>query len=611
MIPKIIHYCWVGGNPKPQSVLYCIESWRRLCPDYEIREWNESNYDFTKNEYMKQAYEAKKWGFVPDYARLDIIYQYGGIYLDTDVEVVHPLDDLLGNDCFFGFENTGDGEYFVNCGHGFGAVSHHEAVRSIRDVYEHISFIDENETLNLLPSPHYVTQSLRLLGLKQENCDQSLPGVQVYASDVLCPKNFRTGMIHRTNRTVSIHHFTASWVDEKIKAEMVHQQMIKKRFGNYLGGHILLAESVAQKYSPLEMVTILPGRLAKKAKQKIISVMETVPYYVSLIRAMLSCVGTEKAVLLDTSMESDNTGDGIIMENCIAQLSDCLCVEELDHVPTHRFPTLEERQLLSKAGKKILCGTNILSGHIRQYGLWKLNKDVAPYRNTVLMGVGFDSSNLDFDRYTKWLMRTILDKKLMHSVRDSFSEAMLQSMGIKNVLNTGCPTMWNLTPNHCAKIPCEKASNVVCTVTDYNRDIKNDKAMLDILIENYNVVYLWLQGKNDLMYIRELGYEDKVELIESTLEAYDSVLETDDLDYVGTRLHAGIRALCKGHRSLIVSIDNRAECISADTGLPIIRRADVVFALCNRVNGSLSTNIVMPWENIICWREQFNKRKTL
>ena len=87
-IPKIIHYCWVGGKPKPQSVLYCIESWKRCCPDYEIREWNESNYDFTKNEYMRQAYEAKKWGFVPDYARLDIIYEYGGIYLDTDVEML-------------------------------------------------------------------------------------------------------------------------------------------------------------------------------------------------------------------------------------------------------------------------------------------------------------------------------------------------------------------------------------------------------------------------------------------------------------------------------------------------------------------------------------------
>ena len=120
-IPKIIHYCWVGGSPKPQSVLYCIESWKRNCPDYEIREWNETNYDFTKNKYMQQAYEAQKWGFVPDYARLDIIYEYGGIYLDTDVEMVRNFDELLSRSSFFGFEDTGEGSFFVACGLGFGA----------------------------------------------------------------------------------------------------------------------------------------------------------------------------------------------------------------------------------------------------------------------------------------------------------------------------------------------------------------------------------------------------------------------------------------------------------------------------------------------------------
>ena len=269
-IPKIIHYCWVGGNPKPQSVLYCIESWKRCCPDYEIREWNEANYDFTKNEYMRQAYEAKKWGFVPDYARLDIVYEHGGIYLDTDVEMVRSFDHLLENECFFGFEDTGDGEYFVNCGHGFGAVPHHEVIKGARDLYAHLSFTNADGSLNLLASPYYTTQSLRQLGLVQENRDQVLPSVQVYASDVLCPKNFRTGKLRQTARTVSIHHFTASWVDEKIKAEMAHQQKIRNQFGNRLGRYILVAESVVQKYSPKDMVTKLPFRLAKKAKGKLI-----------------------------------------------------------------------------------------------------------------------------------------------------------------------------------------------------------------------------------------------------------------------------------------------------------------------------------------------------
>ena len=603
-IPKIIHYCWVGGNPKPQSVLYCIESWKRCCPDYEIREWNETNYDFTKNEYMRQAYEAKKWGFVPDYARLDIVYEHGGIYLDTDVEMVRSFDHLLENECFFGFEDTGDGKNYVNCGHGFGAVPFHDAVRDARDLYEHLSFTNADGSLNLLASPYYTTQALRQMGLVQENRDQQLPGVQVYASDVLCPKNFRTGKVTKTIRTVSIHHFTASWVDEKIKAEMAHQQKIKNRFGNRLGGYILYAESVVQKYSLADMVTKLPVRLAKKAKNRVILPKDAAPYYAGLVQAKLRPAGNGGTILLDTSMDSDNAGDGIIMENCLLQLSDCMEVTGLGHVPTHRFPTEEEKARLSAAGRKILCGTNILSGRMRHYGLWKLEADVSPYRNTILMGVGFDSKNQAYDAYTKQMLRTILSANGIHSVRDSFSEKMLKSMGIQNVLNTGCPTMWGLTPEHCAAIPAEKSSSVICTLTDYCRDEANDKAMLDILLASYDRVFFWLQGRDDLADIRELGYENKLTLIPGTLADYDAVLAREDLDYVGTRLHAGIRALRKGRRSLIVSVDNRAECIGADTGLPTIRREDIPFALKDRLEAEFETKINLPWENIRKWKEQ-------
>lgn len=604
-IPKIIHYCWVGGNPKPQSVLYCIESWKRCCPDYEIREWNETNYDFTKNEYMRQAYEAKKWGFVPDYARLDIVYEHGGIYLDTDVEMVRSFDDLLEHESFFGFEDTGDGEHYVNCGHGFGAVPHHDVVKSARDMYAQLSFVNEDGTLNLLASPYYTTQALRLHGLLQENRDQSLPGVQIFASDVLCPKNFRTGKLTKTPRTVSIHHFTASWVDEKIKQEAAHQQTIKNRFGSRLGGYILLAESVVQKYNFRDMVTKLPGRAVKKVKGKLIQAKDAAPYYLELVRANADRPASGGTVILDTAMDSDNCGDHIIMENCMLQLGRCMDTEGMEHVPTHRFPSEEELHLLKSAGRKLLCGTNILSGRMRTYGLWKLSPRIAPYCQTVLMGVGFDSKAESFDRYTQWMLQTILAKDGIHSVRDSFSEKKLRAMGIQNVLNTGCPTMWDLTPEHCAAIPHEKARNVVCTVTDYIRDGKNDSAMLDILLESYDHVYLWLQGREDPDYIRELGYGDRVTLIPGTLADYDAVLAQEDLDYVGTRLHAGIRALRKGRRSLIVSVDNRAECIGADTGLPTIRREDIPFALRDRLDAEYETKIDLPWENIRRWKGQF------
>lgn len=609
-IPKIIHFCWVGGNPKPQSVLYCIESWKRLCPDYEIREWNETNYDFTKNEYMRQAYEAKKWGFVPDYARLDIVYTYGGIYFDTDVELLQSLDGLLDREGFMGFENTGDGEFFVNCGHGFGAVPHNEVIRQARDLYDQISFLNEDGTPNLLASPYFTTQSLRQIGLKQENRDQQLPGMTVYASDVLCPKNFRTGKVKRTSRTVSIHHFTASWVDEKIRAEMAHQQKVKNIFGTKLGPYVLYAESVFEKYSPTEMITKVPARAARKAKGKLIAAKDAAPYYQGLAAAKMAHPGTAAPVLLDTSMDSDNCGDGIIMENCMLQLSDCLDVAALRHIPTHRLPTEEEKQQLRTSGKKILCGTNILSGHMRSYGLWRLGAEVSPYRETILMGVGFDSKDESFDGYTRQLLRTVLSRDGYHSVRDSFSEQKLKSMGISNVLNTGCPTMWKLTPERCAAIPAGKATNVICTVTDYCRDKVNDKAMLDILLDNYEKVYLWLQGRDDLAYIQELGYQDKLILVPSTLADYDTVLKQADLDYVGTRLHAGIRALSKGHRSLIISIDNRAECIGDDTGLPVLRREDILIVLKDRLSGTIETQISLPWENIRAFKKQFKKLRT-
>lgn len=552
---------------------------------------------------MRQAYEAKKWGFVPDYARLDIVYTHGGIYFDTDVELLQSLDALLNQDGFMGFENTGDGEFFVNCGHGFGAVPHNEVIRQARDLYDQVSFLKEDGTPNLLASPYYTTQSLRQIGLKQENQDQQLPGMMVYASDVLCPKNFRTGKVSRTSRTVSIHHFTASWVDEKIKAEMAHQQKVKNVFGAKLGHYVLYAESVFEKYSPAEMITKMPARAAQKAKSKLIAAKDAEPYYQGLAAARIARPGTAAPVLLDTYMDSDNCGDGIIMENCMLQLSDCMDVAALQHIPTHRLPTEEEKQQLRASRKKILCGTNILSGHMRSYGLWRLGADVSPYRETILMGVGFDSRDDYFDGYTRQLLRTILARDGYHSVRDSFSEQKLKSMGIPNVLNTGCPTMWNLTPERCAAIPVVKATNAICTVTDYCRDKANDKALLDILLDSYEKVYLWLQGRDDLAYIQELGYQDKLILVPSTLADYDTVLEQSDLDYVGTRLHAGIRALSKGHRSLIISIDNRAECISADTGLPILRREDVCIALKERLNGNIETIITLPWENIAWWKE--------
>ncbi len=209
MIPKKIHYCWFGGNPLPDSAKRCIDSWKKFCPDYEIVEWNESNYDVNKNNYMQQAYACKKWAFVPDYARLDIIYHHGGIYLDTDVELVKSMDSLLNLEGFMGFE---DGEH-VALGLGFGAVAGNPLIKEMLDMYEQISFFHDDDTINLTPSPIFSTQVLLKHGLVQNNERQQIEGLEIFPTEYFCPLSFKTGKKSLSPLSYSIHWFDASWMD--------------------------------------------------------------------------------------------------------------------------------------------------------------------------------------------------------------------------------------------------------------------------------------------------------------------------------------------------------------------------------------------------------------
>lgn len=155
MIPKVIHYCWFGGNPKPEIIQKCIASWKRVCPEWEIVEWNESNYDISKSQFMQEAYASKKWGFVPDYARFDIVYQMGGVYLDTDVELFKSLDDWLKYDAFFAFESGRN----IGCGLGFGAEKGHQSVKECLKYYEERHFLIDGK-MDQTPSPRINTKSL-------------------------------------------------------------------------------------------------------------------------------------------------------------------------------------------------------------------------------------------------------------------------------------------------------------------------------------------------------------------------------------------------------------------------------------------------------------------
>lgn len=211
VIPKVIHYCWFGRNPLPDRYKKWMESWRRFCPDYEIKEWNEGNYDVTKNEYMREAYESKKWGFVPDYARLDIIYQYGGIYLDTDVELLQNLDDMLYQPAFMGFED----DQYVALGLGFGAIAGLPEIKELRDCYNSLRFVDKGGNLNLTPSPTYQTEYLKKLGLKQNGEYQRLKNIVIYPEKMFAGKSFFTRRILLKPYTKSIHHYDASWLGEE------------------------------------------------------------------------------------------------------------------------------------------------------------------------------------------------------------------------------------------------------------------------------------------------------------------------------------------------------------------------------------------------------------
>lgn len=238
MIPKKIHYCWFGGAPLDELALSCINSWKKYCPDYEIIQWNEMNYDINKNKYMKEAYRAKKWGFVPDYARLDIIYEHGGVYLDTDVEIIRSLDDLIENDAFAGLEGPGR----VALGLGFGATKGFEPIKDLRDMYENLSFINDDGSLNLIPSPVIQSAKFKDWGLSDQNTNQKINGFMIYKKSVMCPKDYDTGRIRITKDTYMIHHYNASWKSEELKESLELMwklsTILPKTFARYISRSI-------------------------------------------------------------------------------------------------------------------------------------------------------------------------------------------------------------------------------------------------------------------------------------------------------------------------------------------------------------------------------------
>lgn len=210
-IPKVIHYCWFGGKPLPEEYKKYMESWRKYCPDYEIQRWDENNYDITKNKYMYDAYQNKLWALVSDYARLDIIYKYGGIYLDTDVELIKNLDDLLYQEAFAGFEN----KQYVAFGLGFGAQKNFQVLKKMLDYYENIELFNEDGALNIITCPMVQTEVLCREGLTCNGEYQRVAGMTIYPEKMLSGKSNTTRRVRLAPYTRAIHHYSASWQSEK------------------------------------------------------------------------------------------------------------------------------------------------------------------------------------------------------------------------------------------------------------------------------------------------------------------------------------------------------------------------------------------------------------
>lgn len=223
MIPRVIHYCWFGRGEKPKLAQKCIASWKKFCPDYEIIEWNEDNFDVNMNGYTQMCYEQKKYAFLSDYARLLVVAQHGGLYFDTDVELLKSPNTLLEHEAFFGFET----HEYVASGLGFGSVSHGTVIEAMLHAYDPL--LDGQH--GTVGCPRLNTAALVQLGLQQNGTYQDVAGAIILPSDYLNPYESATGRLKKTANTISIHWYSAAWMNKRQKIRSFFGKPLHRIFG--------------------------------------------------------------------------------------------------------------------------------------------------------------------------------------------------------------------------------------------------------------------------------------------------------------------------------------------------------------------------------------------
>ena len=316
----------------------------------------------------------------------------------------------------------------------------------------------------------------------------------------------------------------------------------------------------------------------------------------------------EKITLFDSSYVTDNLGDQIIMASVQKHLREVFPQGFFTGVPTHDYPGQVAFKILKEGDFAFVGGTNILSSHWLWYHQWKLRlTDLARAGNPVLMGVGWHKYQNKPDIVTQKIYKTILHDTYLHSVRDKYTHDKLKEIGIDNVIYTGCPTMWDLTPDHMASLPEDKKEDVVFTLTAYLRKPDIDGKLLNLLTQRYRKVYFWPQMYDDLDYLQSIASttaSGSLQILEPSLAGVKAAFTEQPVDYIGLRLHCGVYALQHKVRSLILEVDNRATEIGKNTHLPTCARDN--FDLIEKwIDGSKRPVLDIPLDNIAKWKSQF------
>lgn len=323
-------------------------------------------------------------------------------------------------------------------------------------------------------------------------------------------------------------------------------------------------------------------------------------------------------IIFDTAIGSSNLGDHIIMDAVNRIVEELFVDDFVINIATHQRIHPFDLPLYRKYDLALVGGTNLLKNANIRDSQWKIGlKELLAFRHkAVLLGVGWwQYQNKPVSAYSRFLYRNILSPTWLHAVRDSYTLQKLARIGIRNVINTGCPTVWGLNEAHCRQIDPVKKPLVVTTITDYMRDPAKDQKMLETLLREYEEVHVWLQGSKDRPYLEQLrsqinqqisqGQElGELHYIAPKLAAFDQFLEDKACDYIGTRLHAGIRALQKKRRSIIIGIDNRALEMHKDIGLNVMERTKID-ELSTYIHREEPIILYQDWEAIDRWKSQF------